>query len=112
RAADEAGLAARVILPGVTNDIVAAMSIMDVLLLTSFGEGLPNVLLEAQWSGTPVVTTDVGGASEAINPGVTGWAVPSGDARDLADRIGWLHDNPAGRAAAPDRGPALVREKL
>jgi glycosyltransferase involved in cell wall biosynthesis len=109
RAANRAGLGKRLILPGLTSDVVSAMSIMDVLLLTSSGEGLPNVLLEAQWSGTPVVTTDVGGAKEAIYPDVTGWAIKTDAPHELADRITWLHGNPQVRAAALDRCPAFVR---
>ena len=75
RAAERQGIAARLTLAGVTSDVLSAMSIMDVFLLASFGEGLPNVLLEAQWVGTPVVVTDVGGAKEAVEPGVTGWPI-------------------------------------
>jgi glycosyltransferase involved in cell wall biosynthesis len=112
RAAEEGGFGNRLVLPGLTQDIVSAMSIMDVLLLTSLVEGLPNVLLEAQWSGTPAVTTDAGGASEAISPNVTGWAVSSGTARELADRILWLHGNPQVRSAVRDQGPAFVRENF
>ena len=74
-------------MPGVTGDILPAMSIMDLLLLTSRAEGVPNVLLEAQWVGTPVVTTDVGGAKEAIEPGITGWTCASGRPTDLAREI-------------------------
>ena len=48
---------------------------MDVVLLTSRHEGLPNVLLEAQSLGVPVVAPDVGGTGETIANGVTGWAV-------------------------------------
>ena len=35
-------------------------------------EGLPNVLIESQSKGVPVITTDVGGARETIEDGVTG----------------------------------------
>ena len=53
---------------------------MDVVLLTSRHEGLPNVLLEAQSLGIPVVAPDVGGVGETIWRGVTGWAVADADA--------------------------------
>jgi glycosyltransferase involved in cell wall biosynthesis len=49
---------------------------MDVLMLLSAHEGLPNALIEAQLAGVPVVTTDAGGASEAILPGKTGVVLP------------------------------------
>ncbi len=109
RRAKNVGLGERLIMAGVTSDIVSAMSIMDVLLLTSFGEGLPNVLLEAQWVGTPVVTTDVGGAKEAICTGITGWAVGSDQPDDLAQPIMWLHGHPLARTNALDHGPLFVR---
>jgi glycosyltransferase involved in cell wall biosynthesis len=112
RKAKQIGLGDRFILAGVTDQVLQAMSIMDVLLLTSRGEGLPNVLLEAQWVGTPVVTTDVGGAKEAIEPGVTGWAVASDRASDVARQIACLHRNPVVLAEARNHGPAFVSKQF
>jgi len=109
---DQVGLSDRVILAGVTSDILPVMSIMDALLLTSFGEGLPNVLLEAQWVGTPVVATAVGGVKEAIEDGATGWALESVSPQYLADRLIWLHAHPEARADVLRRAPLFVREKF
>ena len=50
-------------------------------------EGLPLVLLEAQASGVPVVTSARGGATEGILDGITGYAVPERDVSTLADRL-------------------------
>jgi glycosyltransferase involved in cell wall biosynthesis len=112
RTAKQLGLGKRLVLAGITEDVISAMSIMDVLLLTSSGEGLPNVVLEAQWAGTPVVATDVGGTKEAMELGMTGWALPSSSANDLADRIVWLHEHPHACLEARTRGPLFVREKF
>ena len=112
RKAKQIGLDDRLVLAGVTDRVPCVMSMMDVLLLTSRGEGLPNVLLEAQWVGTPVVTTDVGGAKEAIEPGVTGWVVASDRASDVARQIVGLHGNPILLAEARNRGPVFVREQF
>jgi glycosyltransferase involved in cell wall biosynthesis len=60
---------------------------LDLFVLPSFSEGLPLVNLEAMASGLAVVTTDVGGASEAVVHGVTGLVVPPGDAMQLASAI-------------------------
>ena len=111
-AAEREGISHRLTLSGVTNDVLSAMSIMDLFLLTSYGEGLPNVVLEAQWAGTPVVVTDVGGVREAIEPGVTGWAVDSDVPQELAARIKWLHDHPAELQAARVKGPHWVRQQF
>ena len=57
------------------------MADMDLLLLTSRAEGLPNVLVEAQAVGTPVVTPPVGGAPETVRHGLTGWILTAGRPR-------------------------------
>jgi len=51
----------------------------DVLLLTSFSEGLPTVVIEAMACSVPVVSFDVGGLSDAIEHGDNGYLVPVGD---------------------------------
>lgn len=67
-------------------------------VLTSFNEGFSNSILEYMAAGIPVVATDVGGASEAIVEGETGFLVASDDAEAMATRlIGLLAD--AGSAA-------------
>lgn len=109
---EQLDLGDRVIFAGVTNDPLAAMHLMDVFLLTSYGEGLPNVLLEAQWVGTPVVCTRVGGAPEAIDPGVSGWAVDGDAPEALADAVVQIRRNPDVAARAAARGPLFVRERF
>ena len=47
---------------GFREDVLSQLNSFDVFLMTSSVEGLPNVLIEAQAMGVPVVTTDVGGA--------------------------------------------------
>lgn len=64
-----------VIFSGYESNTLAAMAAMDMFLLTSRAEGLPNVLIEAQIAGVPVVTTNVGGAPETLEHSVTGWVL-------------------------------------
>jgi glycosyltransferase involved in cell wall biosynthesis len=54
------------------------------LVLASFGEGLPVVIMEAMAMGRPVVSTDVGGVGELVVDSETGWLVPPGDPAALA----------------------------
>jgi glycosyltransferase involved in cell wall biosynthesis len=112
KAAQALGIADRLIMPGVTTDPLAALSIMDLFMLTSSSEGLPNVLIEAQWVGTPVLTTDAGGAREAVNQGVTGWVLSTTEPAELAAAALRAADDPEWRASAVRAGPKFVHENF
>ena len=112
RLAARHGFADRLFLPGVERHPGLAYSVMDVVLLTSHFEGLPNVLIEAQALGVPVVATDVGGCREAVLDGETGVIVKSRDPAYLAERVLHILDDPDWPAKARQQGPALVRERF
>jgi glycosyltransferase involved in cell wall biosynthesis len=57
------------------------------LVLASFGEGLPVVIMEAMAMARPIVSTDVGGIRELVIDGETGWLAPAGDPEQLADAM-------------------------
>jgi glycosyltransferase involved in cell wall biosynthesis len=57
------------------------------LVLPSFAEGLPVVIMEAMALSRPVITTYVAGIPELVLDGQTGWLVPAGDVERLADAI-------------------------
>jgi colanic acid/amylovoran biosynthesis glycosyltransferase len=57
------------------------------LLLPSFAEGLPMVIMEALALGRPVISTYVGGIPELVEPGACGWLVPSGSIEPLVEAI-------------------------
>jgi glycosyltransferase involved in cell wall biosynthesis len=67
----------------VRQEILAARS----LVLPSFAEGLPVVLMEALALGRPVVTTYVAGIPELVVHGVNGWLVPAGSVAGLAEAL-------------------------
>ena len=55
------------------------------LVLPSFAEGLPIVIMEAMALKRPVISTYVAGIPELVQPGEHGWLVPAGDVEALAD---------------------------
>ena len=81
------GVENRLHLVGFRRDVLACLSAADLVVNPSLSEGLPNVVLEAQSLGVPVVATDVGGVSEIFDGGRTGWLVPAGDPGALAQAI-------------------------
>ena len=76
----------RVRLLGVSNDMVAFYSALDCLIMSSaYGEGFPNVLVEAMACEVPCVATDVGDSGFIV--GSTGRVVPVGSPDELARAV-------------------------
>jgi glycosyltransferase involved in cell wall biosynthesis len=75
-------------------------------------EGLPIVLLEAQASGVPVVTSARGGATEAVREGITGFAFPERNIDALAARLVELLTNETIAASIATAGPSFISEKF
>jgi glycosyltransferase involved in cell wall biosynthesis len=79
---------------GQRTDVAQLLPAFDVFALSSDSEGLPMVIPEAMACGIPVVSTDVGGISDVITDGETGFLVPKGDDVALRSRIeGLLNDS-------------------
>jgi glycosyltransferase involved in cell wall biosynthesis len=70
--------------------IAAYGAAADVYIHAAHADTFPNAVLEALACGTPVVATAVGGIPEQIEDGRTGFLVPPGDARAMAERVVWL----------------------
>ena len=92
------GMGGRVWLAGRRNDIPALLRRMDLFVLPSLWEGLPNAVLEAMAARRAVVATRVDGTPEAVAEGETGLLVPPRDTAALADAITRLLDDPDLRA--------------
>jgi glycosyltransferase involved in cell wall biosynthesis len=82
-----AGLTGNFILAGFRSDLDRFVPLLDLLVLPSFTEGMPNVVLEALAAAVPVVATAVGGTPEVIEDGKCGFLVPPGNAKALATAI-------------------------
>jgi colanic acid/amylovoran biosynthesis glycosyltransferase len=63
------------------------LSAAKVMVLASFAEGLPVVIMEAMALGRPVLTTSIAGIPELVRQGVDGWLVPAGDVDALANTM-------------------------
>jgi glycosyltransferase involved in cell wall biosynthesis len=93
---------------GQRSDMPEVLRAAHVVVLPSYREGLPKVLLEAAACGRAVVTTDVPGCRDAIDPDVTGVLVPVRNAAALADAIKGLINDPVRCQSMGDAGRALA----
>ncbi|HDK16867.1 MAG TPA: glycosyltransferase, partial [Nitrospirae bacterium] len=89
------GLDGSVSFLGVRDDIPELLAGMDILVQPSVSEPLGVSILEAMYSGLPVVATNVGGIPEIVRHGETGFLVPPKEPDALADSIIKLIDDPA-----------------
>lgn len=96
--------------PGPADDVRDHLRWADVLVLTSRTEGLPGVALEASAAGVPVVAFGVGGVSEAVEDGVTGFVIDPSDENDMALALDRLANDEGLRSSMAKSGRVRVRD--
>jgi len=85
---------------------------MDIFCLPSLQQGLGTIMLEAMAWGRPVVASQVGGISSAIENNKTGLLVPPANSQVLADRLLMLLKNPGLAREIGDAGRVQVRKNF
>ena len=93
-------------------EISAALEQADMLVLPSFAEGLPVVLMEAMASRVPVIASQVAGVPELVEEGISGFVVPPGDVETLTDRLNLLLSDPGLCQEMGESGRAVVEAEF
>jgi glycosyltransferase involved in cell wall biosynthesis len=93
-------------------DIARFNSAMDLICLTSKNEGTPVSLIEAQASGVPVISTDVGGVRDIVLEEETGIVVPVGDMLAYVTQLRILIDDEKKRLKMSQNGWPFVRDRF
>jgi glycosyltransferase involved in cell wall biosynthesis len=106
------GLEGRCVVQGPVTDVGLVYAALDVFLLTSKFEGLPNVLIEAQSVGLPIVSTEYRGVREAVIEEVTARIVPERSGAALAKSVIDVIADEAWARRAREQGPSLVRRRF
>lgn len=97
---------------GYSDDTAPFYSVFDIFALPSVWEGLPLTVLEAMACLCPVVAMNVGGVSEAVVDGVTGFVVPQDSPDRFVEAIEALIRNPGLRESMGKAGRALVEREF
>ena len=85
---------------------------MDIICLTSKNEGTPVSLIEAQASGVPVITRDVGGVRDIVLHGETGYVVPRNDLDEFVKCVVDLVEDEKKRQKMSQNGWTFVEHKF
>jgi len=110
--ARQAGVAARVHLPGWVQDTGALLAACDVLVCPSRHEPLGNVVIEAFSARCPVVASNIQGPAELIQCGRDGLLVPPEDPELLGDALASVLEDPALAARLGRAGRARFEESF
>ena len=105
------GLGEKVIFTGFIKDTPGITSLFDIAVLSSYTEGCSNALLEYMAMGKPVIATVVGGNSELVVDGETGYLVPPKDAQMLAEKVNLLLNSDINRQTMGIKGRKRAAEK-
>ena len=92
------GICERVTFTGDTNQVDSLLASSDIFALSSRYESLPLSIIEAMRAGLPVVATNVGGVSELVTDGVTGYLVPHSNVSPMRERLRELITSPEKRS--------------
>tara|TARA_B100000508_G_scaffold75230_1_gene58568 strand:+ start:20325 stop:21341 length:1017 start_codon:yes stop_codon:yes gene_type:complete len=92
-------------------DIASFNAGMDIICLTSKNEGTPVSLIEAQATGIPVVSTDVGGVRDIVEDQQSGFVIKPGDIETYTEKLRLLVENTSKREQMGGAGQQKVLEE-
>jgi glycosyltransferase involved in cell wall biosynthesis len=107
---NELGLEGRFFLEGNVADVPSFLATLEIAVLSSRAEGMPNAVLEYMAAGRPIVATSVGGTKSLLQDGVNGNLVPAVDPELLAESLLDLLDDPVKASRLAQAARARVQK--
>lgn len=102
----------QIIFTGHRSDVASVLKRMDIFVLPSYSEGLPNALMEAMAVGTSSVASRVGGVEILVEDGRTGLLFTPGDRTELTQKLEELIKSPALRRRVGKAAAARIAESF
>jgi glycosyltransferase involved in cell wall biosynthesis len=93
-------------------EVDKAMAGLDIVALSSYNEGTPVSLMEAQAAGKPVVSTQAGGIEDIMREGETGFCTPQGDLTAYCSALATLINHSPTRLSFGQAGMAFASERF
>ncbi len=106
------GILNQVRMLGVVKNVASIYAKSDVLVLPSYSEGVPRVIMEAFASGVPVIGTDINGIRQLVTPNKTGFLVPVADAEAIARCLEQIDQTPERAKAMAINARKLIVQKF
>lgn len=106
------GISEKIIFTGERLDVDFLLADSDIFLLISNWEGFPISILEAMREGLPVLASDVGGVSESVIDGQTGYLVPRADVNAIKNGLNNLINDSSLRAKFGKSGNDFFQENF
>jgi starch synthase (maltosyl-transferring) len=110
--AQDLGVTEHVHFVGLVENAYQMLSQIDIVVVPSLWEGMPNVVLEAMAAGRPVVASNIAGLDEVVVAGETGLLFKPGDPHGLADALLKLIQDPSLAKRMGRAGYELVQQKF
>lgn len=93
-------------------DVDVALAGLDIVALTSFNEGTPVSLIEAQAASRPVITTNAGGVKDCVEDGRSGFIIENFDEQKFSETITMLAEDEAKRNKMGAAGQKFANENF
>jgi glycosyltransferase involved in cell wall biosynthesis len=103
---------ARLVFTSWIKEIDMALAGSDIVALTSFNEGTPVSLIEAQAAGKPIVSTNVGGIEDVVIPGQTALLCSNNNVRNFSEQLLRLVESSRLQEEMGHKGWPHVKEKF
>lgn len=107
---EKLNLNSHVFFKGSRSDIPQLLASSDIFVLSSIYEGLPLTILEAEASGLPIISTDVGGVSDVVENEKNGLLVPNNDEKSLANAMIHLIEHDELRVLFGNQSKEIVKK--
>lgn len=101
----------KIVEAGYQTDVRPYLAASDVLVLPSYREGFPNVVLQAGAMGLPSIVTDINGCNEIITDGRNGTIIPKQNADELYRAMRMLSENPKTIAKMAEQARPMIADR-